>query len=69
MVRVTAGNRTETIYASTAAVLLPAVWNVFGPGIVRDSEGGIITIEAGGVNGDYTWSAEASGKLPCMPHA
>ena len=54
--------RNEEILASTAAVLLPTVSSVFGPGIVRDSKGCIITVESGDVAGRYTWSANASGE-------
>ena len=36
--------RNEEILASTAAVLLPTVSSVFGPGIVRDSKGCIILL-------------------------
>ena len=49
----------EEILASTAAVLLPTVAGIFGPGIVRDSKGCIITIESGDVAGQYTWNASA----------
>ena len=54
--------RNEEILASTAAVLLPTVSSVFGPGIVRDSKGCIITVESGDVSGRYIWSAIASGE-------
>ena len=47
--------RNEEILALTAAVLLPTVSSVFGPGIVRDSKGRIITVESAGiVAGQYT---------------
>ena len=63
--------RNEEILASTAAVLLPTVSRLFGPGIVRDSKGRIITEESPGVvAGQYTWSANASGEGGNdMPHA
>ena len=55
--------RNEEILALTAAVLLPTVSSVFGPGIVRDSKGRIITVESAGVlAGRYTWIANASGE-------
>ena len=54
--------KNENILASTAAVLLSTVSNVFGPGILRDSNGGIVTVESDDMEGQYTWSAYASGK-------
>ena len=62
MVFVSNGERKEEILASTASVLLSTVSSVFGPGIVRDSKGRIITIESGNVTDQYTWSANASGE-------
>jgi hypothetical protein len=52
----------EEIDASTAAVLLATVSSLFGPGVVRDSKGRIITVESGDVAGQYTWSTNASGE-------
>ena len=54
--------KNEKILASTAAVLLSTVSGVFGPGILRDSSGGIVTVESGDVEGQYTWSPYASGE-------
>ena len=54
--------RTEEICVKTAAVLLPTVASAFGPGILRDSKGCIITVESGDVAGQYAWTAIASGE-------
>ena len=52
--------RIVEIDASTAEILLPTVWNVFGPGIVKKFNGAIITIQSGNLEGHYTWSSNAS---------
>ena len=59
--------KNEEIYADTADVLLPIVITVFGPGIVRDVKGGILSSQSGNVEGQYTWSA--SGEEEFTMHA
>ena len=61
--------KNEEIYVDTADVLLLIVIDVFGPGIVRDVKGGILTRQSGSVEGQYTWSSCASGEEEFTMHA
>ena len=57
------GIRTEKIDASTAAVLIGVTRDLFGPGIVRDPDGVVISLETGDlVSGLYTWNPRALGE-------
>ena len=57
------GIRTEKIDASTAAVLIDVTQDLFGPGIVRDPDGVVISLETSDlVSGLYTWNPRALGE-------
>ena len=57
------GLRTEKIDASTAEILIDVTQRLFGPGIVRDPDGVVISLETRNlVSGLYTWNPSALGE-------